>query len=43
LLNQKKHINTVTLFRTVCWSTIKLIKRLPQVLARQSFYSSFGP
>ena len=36
LLNQKKHINTVTLFRSVCWSTIKLIKRLPRAIVRKN-------
>ena len=36
LLNQKKHINTATLFRGVCWSTIKLIKRLPRTIVRKN-------
>jgi glycosyltransferase involved in cell wall biosynthesis len=36
LLNQKKHINTLTLFRSVCWSTIKLIKRLPRTIVRKN-------
>ncbi|MEY4896249.1 MAG: hypothetical protein RI890_1048, partial [Actinomycetota bacterium] len=36
LLNQKKHINTLTLFRSVCWSTIKLIKRLPRTIIRKN-------
>jgi glycosyltransferase involved in cell wall biosynthesis len=36
LLNQKKHINTVTLFRSVFWSTTKLIKRLPRAIVRKN-------
>jgi len=36
LLNQKKHINALTLFRSVCWSTIKLIKRLPRTIVRKN-------
>jgi hypothetical protein len=36
LLNQKKHINALTLFRSICWSTIKLIKRLPRAIVRKN-------
>ena len=36
MLNQKKHINTLTLFRSICWSTIKLIKRLPRATIRKN-------
>ena len=36
MLNQKKHINTLTLFRSICWSTIKLIKRLPKATIRKN-------